>query len=602
MKQSKLPDIGNKLFGIYLGTVLQHLSHGQLKVYIQGIYPEEWINDPDRLPVCRQIVSQFAGSHNGNGVFSYPNINSTVVCMFANGDQNLPLAIGTMLGGQNAFGQYEWIKNPDEIVSDKHLITAGKSHIQMHESGKISSIVCFPIRTEAKVEYDDSPTAELSTDHVVERPLCDKVDNDKVMNINCQNVLDNYANYGTISSSTHYFNPIAINEILNSETETSTIRKSGKISTDSYNIINNVGNRTIGQLSSIQLTNNTTILNGNDTSNEYEYIKQYVENEIDHNIDGYYQVSLVSDLTASQNFSSTTNGQAKSTSNSNKANAEARSYIDLQSAFGTEVNVKKSSIETYSNQSTNDNIVKNTKLTCNQSIESIDGATTFQSLSSLNYAENDSKLKKMHNVIHKSKAFGIIDCDKGIKFKSTFDNTDMLTIGGSTTIVKNDNSTLIDASNNKSPGIKLESIMNRIRSAGGATSERIIECKINQSPTDGLIDIGILNKVTSDECNLTMDEDGNVTIKATKSLTIEAPTIIVKCDSISTTAKDMICSSTNETHSATTMSLNASTMNISGGGGDCKINNVSLLNHIHMETQAGDVVAPQPTKTATASN
>lgn len=602
MDHTQHPSIGNKCFGIYLGTVLQHLTHGQLKVYIQGVYPEEWMTQPDILPICHQIVPQFAGSNNGNGVFSYPNINSTVVCMFANGDQNYPMMMGTILGGQNAFGQYEWIKSPNEETSTKHLITAGRSHVEMHESGKISSIVCFPIRTDAKVEYDDSPTAELSTDHVIERPLCDKIDKNKLMNINCQNVLDNFVNYGTISSSTHYFNPIAINETLSSTSGTSTIKKNGTISSDSYDIVNNVGNRTIGQLSSTQLTNNTTILNGNDVKNEYSSLKQFVQNDIEHDINGYYQVSLLSDLTATQNNSSTKNGQAESTTNSTKLNAEARSYVDLQTAFGTESNLKLTSIDTYSNQQTNENIVKNTKLTCNQSMQSIDGATTFESLSSLNYAENNSKLNKMHNIIHKSNAFGMVDCNEGIKFNSKFDNTDMLAAGGSTTIVKNNNSTSIDASNNKSPRINLESKMNMVRTAGGATTERIIECKINQSPTDGLIDIGILNKVTSDECNITMDENGNIVVKATKTLTIDAPTIIVKCDSMTTTAKDIACSSTTESRSATTMNINASTLNISGAGGDCKIGSVSLLNHVHMETQAGDVVAPQPTKTASASN
>jgi len=29
-------------YGIYLGKVMQHLSHGLLKVYIYGIYPEEF--------------------------------------------------------------------------------------------------------------------------------------------------------------------------------------------------------------------------------------------------------------------------------------------------------------------------------------------------------------------------------------------------------------------------------------------------------------------------------------------------------------------------------------------------------------------------------
>jgi uncharacterized protein involved in type VI secretion and phage assembly len=60
------------------------------------------------------MTPQFAGSNNGNGVFSYPNIGSTVICVFANGDQNMPITLGSLLGGMNAFGQYEIIKQPTE--------------------------------------------------------------------------------------------------------------------------------------------------------------------------------------------------------------------------------------------------------------------------------------------------------------------------------------------------------------------------------------------------------------------------------------------------------------------------------------------------------
>lgn len=599
MNQSKHPDIGNKLFGIYLGTVLQHLSHGQLKVYIQGIYPEEWINEPDRLPVCQQIVSQFAGSHNGNGVFSYPNINSTVVCMFANGDQNFPLAMGTLLGGQNAFGQYELIKNPDEIVSDKHLITAGKSHIQMYESGKISSIVCYPIRTDAKVEYSDIPNAELSTDHVVEREICDKIASDEIENINCQHVLDNQVNYGTISSSTHYFNPI--NKNINTSVEidgvpgTIIARKNGTISTDSYNIIDNIGYRSIGQLSATKLTDLSTVVAGSTNINTYSSINQKVENAIDHNIDGYYQVNLISDLTATINNTISKNGQVETTIANIKTNADAKNYVNIDFSFGSESNVKSKSSEIYKNTTTNDNIVKTSKLTSYTLFDAHNGSIDFSTLSGLNYFEANQKINLTKNIKHKSNAKGFIDCDRGILFKSVYDDNTTTSIDGNAITTINKNLTLIDAQNNSKPGIKLESKINQTVIAGGTPTISNVECKMNQSPTDGSIEISIVNKVSSDECSIKMDKDGNIKIKASKSLEIEAPTISIFGASVSVNASDLTCDAKNTTYTA-------STMNITGGSGDCKIKNVSLLNHVHQETQAGDVVAPQPTKTATASN
>jgi hypothetical protein len=85
-----------------------------------------------------------------------------------------------------------------------------------------------------------------------------------------------------------------------------------------------------------------------------------------------------------------------------------------------------------------------------------------------------------------------------------------------------------------------------------------------------------------------MDGDGNITIDATKSLTIKAPTVTVIGET--------------KTEQFKSITTKASTINITGSSGDCKIKNVSLLNHVHQETQSGDIVSPQPTKSATASN
>jgi hypothetical protein len=47
------------------------------------------------------------------------------------------------------------------------------------------------------------------------------------------------------------------------------------------------------------------------------------------------------------------------------------------------------------------------------------------------------------------------------------------------------------------------------------------------SPSDGKIEIKIVNAQNKQSCSILMDGDGNITIDATKSLTIKAPTVTV---------------------------------------------------------------------------
>lgn len=68
------------MLGMYRGKVLKHLENGILKVYIPGVYPDEWSTTPDKLPDAEVVVPMFGGNNNGNGVFSYPNIGTMVVC------------------------------------------------------------------------------------------------------------------------------------------------------------------------------------------------------------------------------------------------------------------------------------------------------------------------------------------------------------------------------------------------------------------------------------------------------------------------------------------------------------------------------------------
>jgi len=45
------------------------------------------------------------------------------------------------------------------------------------------------------------------------------------------------------------------------------------------------------------------------------------------------------------------------------------------------------------------------------------------------------------------------------------------------------------------------------------------------------------------------------------------------------------------------MNVDTGTLNAKGNSGDCKINNVSLLQHKHIEMQSGDIVTAGSTST-----
>lgn len=135
----KLPD---KLFGMYRGKVLKHLENGILKVYIPDVYPEEWAKQPDKLPDAEMVVPIFGGSNNGNGVFSYPNIGTIVMCQFLDGDQNLPVVIGATQGGNLAAMKWHEVANELDPSTGKqpsciHMVSVGRSKVKVFEGGTI---------------------------------------------------------------------------------------------------------------------------------------------------------------------------------------------------------------------------------------------------------------------------------------------------------------------------------------------------------------------------------------------------------------------------------------------------------------------------------
>ena len=204
---------GNKLTGFYRGIVIQHCTHGYCKIWIPSVYADSQKDAPETLPIAEQASGIFGGTNAGSGVFSYPNIGSIVWCFFANGDQNYPVYFAVTLGGQNAFGQYETIKTQNELCSTSHLITSGKTHVELFERGCLSVRVEDPDRRDAEVRYNNY-LSQISTDHVTARPIVDRVDTEELSNIHCQLVLDNNdTTNGSIYATTHWFDKQNITDV-----------------------------------------------------------------------------------------------------------------------------------------------------------------------------------------------------------------------------------------------------------------------------------------------------------------------------------------------------------------------------------------------------
>jgi len=94
-----------------------------------------------------------------------------------------------------------------EAVSERHLVTSGKTHIEWYENGKLSVQVEDPDRRDSLVDYSNNKYIGMISDDVVSsRPICEKVQVEEISNIHCKLVLDNDDNtYGSISASTHFY-------------------------------------------------------------------------------------------------------------------------------------------------------------------------------------------------------------------------------------------------------------------------------------------------------------------------------------------------------------------------------------------------------------
>lgn len=127
--------------GVYRGIVVARSSsrRGILKIFVPGVYDDEFRSSPDKLPDAEQASPLFGGVSGGSGMFSYPHIGAILWVLFQNGDQNYPVYFASCMGGSKNGGQFAKSEplpdNPNGAYV--HTIAIGNSTIVFSELGDI---------------------------------------------------------------------------------------------------------------------------------------------------------------------------------------------------------------------------------------------------------------------------------------------------------------------------------------------------------------------------------------------------------------------------------------------------------------------------------
>jgi len=123
---------------------------------------------------------------------------------------------------------------------------------------------------------------------------------------------------------------------------------------------------------------------------------------------------------------------------------------------------------------------------------------------------------------------------------------------------------------------------------------------------DGVLTISMEG---SGHCTIVMKSDGTMTIDTSDKMTVTTTNAVdVSTKKITMNGSeqiDIVSPKINIGTSADAITIGdagKTTTKINGSDGDCKIKNVSLLNHKHYEEQSGDIVTGHTVKTDTALN
>lgn len=323
-------------------------------------------------------------------------------------------------------------------------------------------------------------------------------------------------------------------------------------------------------------TNNVVDAMKQENINESLALTANVQTSFQHNVDGLHEFSIASACNDIYSYNSNSPSGAIVSAHTSQVDGNSSCGFSIGSKFKISGTVDKTIDETYTSAADGEAWVRQLTYENSNAIEANENSEIAHStLSSSSLSESDQKKGiTLHTNQHNASSTILQSSEDGVSIDAAWNDNDIVQSGGTTMGTQNDNYSNIHLTTNASPSISLSTQKNTTTIVNGAATPYFVICGTEMSPTNGKLDISIVDQVNGTSCKISMGADGNMKIQVTGTIDIEAQTVNMK----------------------------ATEMNISGESGDCKIANVSLLNHVHMETQEGDIVSPQPTKSAAESN
>lgn len=123
----------NQFFNNFRGEVKTHEANGFCRIFIPGIYPDEWgTTSVQNLPIAEPAQPLFAGGNDSNGTFQYPDIGSVVWLFFEYGDISRPVYFACTNKDKSKFKEGLFtikFKNSEIIIEENQVTIKSKRAI-----------------------------------------------------------------------------------------------------------------------------------------------------------------------------------------------------------------------------------------------------------------------------------------------------------------------------------------------------------------------------------------------------------------------------------------------------------------------------------------
>lgn len=132
LQNGKVNEREDNYSGIYIGTVVKQCDDsGACKVFVHGVYPDDFRYIPDQLPTAYPCMPLWGGGRSEdkafpNGIYQYPDLNTTVLVFFASNDINRPYFFAMMDNDKKQFDH------------DHISIHYGRCYIKLKKGGDLT--------------------------------------------------------------------------------------------------------------------------------------------------------------------------------------------------------------------------------------------------------------------------------------------------------------------------------------------------------------------------------------------------------------------------------------------------------------------------------